>query len=1676
MQEPDELEDDLTDSVPKLISDYATDEHREFGDRLAALYHDRDVDGAPNLNDAIAAARGKLRRGPRMHAGEFLKDGRYRLLKRLPRQGSDGYWKAWDRVGAALVFVRVFHGSWVSDADAVSAFAERGAELQALHHAGIGRVLDAEASSDGFLYLASQYFGSGSLASTEGLDTVAGLQVLVELAQALGMAHDDGVVHGDVNPNNVMVSGDGSAHVVGFMVEPQGARDLSSLYRAPEATERDYVAVPTADVYALAMTVMSALNGGELPFWVLRDPQRLLTSLDVGETARTVLAKATEWDLDARYSSMAELVADLRADAELVQSLAERARQMGRFAVAAEHYEALLTIQQHRAVEIHTILGEVYTALEDYEPAFEHLLAALERSPDVESLFPALRLVAERTKDWSRLAEALWAQARARDAARRVILRIELARLHEHKLDDPTRAAETWSQVLSDHRTPGQALAALTALQGLAESRGDWTAFVAHSTELLQYVPDESLAEIEYGIGKAQLEHLDDEEQALVWIDRAEARDHTEADMAPTLQGIRARRGQWQRVIELMAQQAEGQAISEASPTLLRAGIIATSVHLEEAAFDAYHALLQRVPRHVVALRHLARLHHRAHEHDRALEFYSRLWETYVGKDSEEPEASERAADCCAYASLMLKAGQVDDAGSRLDQALHLNPNHVPSLQLAGPLFISRGDTARAAVAFERLLALFKSVERSNQKIEACLGMGDLAWIQGRLTAAMGWYNRALELNPFSLRGWWGLAKIALSARGGHPGADRAPWVMAMPKRFTGHEALARLLAGMLDPVAARRWLELTPLGRALVEGGDSSMRLACSVVDVMSRNEVVSPDLFQRLVDACPDWEEPVGWVHRLWFEGGASTFPVARSYGWSSRVLPDDFHPLDIRSVLPPELAPAPVAVDDVRSPAAWRAMFSGEVPAAPDPFTMLVAEDDSDSELHDGPVGALVREGVLWLALTQRDAEAKIGRGSGNQLIVVDDTAIMRSHARLVRQAGRVYLEAQTQGARLQVDGEDHDVWRLVGGERVTLGETRLRFEVYDSDNQLPTQVRETPAPNDEPDEVFDEPISLEREIDETSDPGLQRAVEAIDSEASFAKTTAAGVAAAAAAAAAVATLAGTAAAEDSVETVAAVPVDAPTGPVAELAGSDLGGAADETLTHGAVVPSAESPPAESPPESPPSESPQVESPASDPASDPAPGSLADTPAPAPIATPVPAAYSLSNLPPSQREQAPPAGSGSEFDSHSESSPGVPEPAPPEEPEAVAETEPVQALVEFVNIEPADIESEPIPVVVLEEEPLDVEFVDDGDPEVVEATGPLPPAPEPAQAVPSTQTADQQPTVVEPALALPADEDGDDLPDDPSEEEVVFSRQTAQEHQDPVELGAQPAGSGAQREHHRPPTPMAPIPDVPEGFSEDSEPALTADTPSWLRRALEAEADRSESPHSDDTAGPVLIAEETYDGSPAETVEVSFDRGFEDDVAASEVTLSLDELTQGLADPPESTSVAPDDSEHVVRDAPATGVFGFPDDVQQHDPSELESESPAPALGVSGPTMVPPDDREAGPPASSLFMPIQTATKAVLEFMSGPDRGQSVDISDELSVGQSSSCGMSVPSDTRLSSVHCRVRRTPGGFVLFDEESTNGTVVNGARVTEIQLKGGEVIMVGLTVLRFRVLEEAE
>ncbi len=134
------------------------------------------------------------------------------------------------------------------------------------------------------------------------------------------------------------------------------------------------------------------------------------------------------------------------------------------------------------------------------------------------------------------------------------------------------------------------------------------------------------------------------------------------------------------------------------------------------------------------------------------------------------------------------------------------------------------------------------------------------------------------------------------------------------------------------------------------------------------------------------------------------------------------------------------------------------------------------------------------------------------------------------------------------------------------------------------------------------------------------------------------------------------------------------------------------------------------------------------------------------------------------------------------------------------------------------------------------------------------------------------------------------------------------------------------------------------------------------------------------------------------------------------------------------------------------------------------------PMPAFHVSEPHAVsssrmPPDDDADTALSSAVRAPSPLAVGCLIEVTGGPDAGKSFTV-DGLApgrtyIGQSATCEVRI-ADRTVSRRHAALELQADGVRLTDLGSTNGTHVNGLRVYDLVLTGGETVRVGDTVMR--------
>jgi formylglycine-generating enzyme required for sulfatase activity len=261
--------------------------------------------------DEVLRLRRLQRVGPRLRPGDRLK-GRYQLVEKIGRGGFGIVWKALDRRDQRLVAVKVLHHDLAEEPSRRARFLRGAARMADLNHPGIVKVLRRRAADGYWLFFVMEYVAGGDLqrrVTSGGLPPSQVHVLIARVAQALGHAHAQGLVHRDVSPSNVLLDEEGRPHLTDFdlvrAVDTTGGTRTGALgkafYAAPEAWTAGKDCDARADVYSLAAVAVFALHGS-IDDELLREG---LESLDCAPALKAVLKRALSRKPEGRYADAA---------------------------------------------------------------------------------------------------------------------------------------------------------------------------------------------------------------------------------------------------------------------------------------------------------------------------------------------------------------------------------------------------------------------------------------------------------------------------------------------------------------------------------------------------------------------------------------------------------------------------------------------------------------------------------------------------------------------------------------------------------------------------------------------------------------------------------------------------------------------------------------------------------------------------------------------------------------------------------------------------------------------------------------------------------------------------------------------------------------------------------------------------------------------------------------------------------------------------------------------------------------------------------------------------------------------------------------------------------------------------------------------------------------------------
>jgi eukaryotic-like serine/threonine-protein kinase len=203
--------------------------------------------------------------------------GRYRLDARIGHGGMSTVYRGFDEVLERTVAVKVMDRGVASDSDQLERFRREARAVAQLNHPHIVTVIDA-GEDDQMAYIVFEYVEGENLKRVierEGpVPVERALELGVQIARGLVCAHERGLVHRDVKPQNVLLNGDGEAKVTDFGIVRQievahGMTETGTVlgtsdYISPEQAQGRRVDEQT-DVYSLGVVLYELLTG-EVPF------------------------------------------------------------------------------------------------------------------------------------------------------------------------------------------------------------------------------------------------------------------------------------------------------------------------------------------------------------------------------------------------------------------------------------------------------------------------------------------------------------------------------------------------------------------------------------------------------------------------------------------------------------------------------------------------------------------------------------------------------------------------------------------------------------------------------------------------------------------------------------------------------------------------------------------------------------------------------------------------------------------------------------------------------------------------------------------------------------------------------------------------------------------------------------------------------------------------------------------------------------------------------------------------------------------------------------------------------------------------------------------------------------------------------------------------------------------
>ncbi len=287
--------------------------------------------------------------------------GRYTILEEVGKGGMAHVYKAQCNVLNRTVAVKMLRNDLEGDEEFVNRFNAEAQAAAGLAHPNIVSIYDV-GEENGIYYIVMEYIEGITLKeyikSKGKLSSLESAEISSQICAALTVAHEKNIIHRDIKPHNIMVTGNGLIKVTDFGIARAsnnatmqvGDSILGSVhYISPEQARGGYIDC-RSDIYSLGIVLYEMLTGkvpfeSESPIAIAMKhleempvaPQALVP--DVSGELQEVVLKAISKETRKRYQTVSSMKSDLDVIINMLKAPSQEAVSVSTTADNSENME-----------------------------------------------------------------------------------------------------------------------------------------------------------------------------------------------------------------------------------------------------------------------------------------------------------------------------------------------------------------------------------------------------------------------------------------------------------------------------------------------------------------------------------------------------------------------------------------------------------------------------------------------------------------------------------------------------------------------------------------------------------------------------------------------------------------------------------------------------------------------------------------------------------------------------------------------------------------------------------------------------------------------------------------------------------------------------------------------------------------------------------------------------------------------------------------------------------------------------------------------------------------------------------------------------------------------------------------------------------------------------------------